>query len=154
MLDESLLERVLSLKSKSVLDYGCCMGKCATGRTPVMHADETIAKVRGNAKLVASVADAESGESLPIDMLVDRNSERFPNWLRGYVNRLGSESVITDDSSTYKHVVNKLGLDRQVCVLHMKKNVERRLRMVRGWQEWKSRRRMYLRSCLMTGASG
>ena len=81
------------------------MSKCATGGTPVMGADETIVKVRGKAKLVGFVADAESGELLGIDMLVERDSERFADWLKGYVERLGVKSVVTDDLSTYKGIL-------------------------------------------------
>ncbi len=46
-----------------------------------------------------------------------------------------------DALSTYKPVVDGLGLVRQVCVTHARKNVVRRLRKVKGWQEWKSRLR-------------
>ena len=65
------------------------MSKRATGRTPVMGVDETIVKVRSKAKLVGFVADAESGKLLGIDMLVERDSDRFADWLKGYVERLG-----------------------------------------------------------------
>lgn len=37
-------------------------------------------KVRGKAKLVGLVADAESGRLLGIDMLVERDSEGFADW--------------------------------------------------------------------------
>lgn len=113
------------------------MSKCATGGTPVMGADETIVKARGKAKLVGFVADAESGELLGIDMLVERDSERFADWLKGYVERLGVKAVVTDDLSTYKPVMDRLGLDRQVSVTRVRKNAARRLPKVKGWQEWK-----------------
>ena len=109
-----------------------------------MGADDTIVKVRGKAKLVGFVADAESGELLGIDMLVERDSHGFANWLKGYVERLGVEAVVTDDLSTYKPVVDGLGLEHQICVTHVRKNVARRLRKVKGWREWKSRLRNLL----------
>ena len=108
---------------------GMCK-RAMNGRTPVMGADETIVKARGKAKLVEFVADAESGELLGIDMLVERDSDGGANRLKGYVERLGVEAVVTDDLSAYKPIVDKLGLEHQVCVM-VRKNADRRLRKVR-----------------------
>ena len=72
------------------------MSKRVAGRTPVMGADETIVKVRGKAKLAGFVAEAESGELLGIDMPVERDSDGFADWLKGYVERLGVNAVVTD----------------------------------------------------------
>ena len=108
------------------------------------RADETIVKVSGKAKLVGFVADAESGKLVGIDMLVEHDSDGFADWLKGYVERLGVEAVVTDDMSIYKPVVDDLGLEHQICVMHVRKNVARRLRNVKGWQEWKSRLRELL----------
>lgn len=55
-------------------------------------ADDTIVKVRGKAKLVGFAADAKSGDLLGIDMLSERDSERFAEWLKGYVERLGVDA--------------------------------------------------------------
>ena len=54
------------------------------------------------------------------------------------------EAVVTDDLSIYKPIADRLGLDHQICVTHARKNAARRLRKVRGWQEWKSRLRNLL----------
>ena len=62
-------------------------------------------------------------------------------------------AVVTDDMSTYKPVVDELGLEYQICVTHARKNAARRLRKVRGWQEWKSRLRMLLDELLDDGGS-
>lgn len=99
-----------------------------SSNAPVIGADETIVKVRGKAKLVGFAADAKSGKLLDIDMLMERDAEGFADWLKGYVERLGAKVVVTDDSSTYKPVVDTLGLERQICVTHARKNVARRLR--------------------------
>ena len=109
-----------------------------------MGADETIVKVGSQAKLVSFVADAEIGRLLGIDMLVERGSDGFADWLKGYVERLGVKAVATDDLSTCKPVVDELGLEHQICVTHARKNAARRLRKVKGWQEWKSRLRSLL----------
>ena len=94
----------------------------ASGSVPAIGADETIVKVRGKAKLVGFVADVESGRLLGIDMPVERDSEGFADWLKGYVARLGVKAVATDDISTYKPVVDRPGLERQICVVHARKN--------------------------------
>ena len=85
-------------------------------------------KVRGKANLIGLVADADSGRLLGIDMPVERDGEGFADWLKGYAERLGAKAVITDDLSTYKPVVDKLGLECQICVTHARKNAARRLR--------------------------
>ena len=115
-----------------------------SGSAPVMGADETIVKVRGKAKLAGFVADAESGELLGIDMPVERDGAGFADWLKGYVERLGVKAVVTDDLSTYKPVVDRLGLEHQICAAHVRKNAARRLRKAQGWQGWKSRLRNLL----------
>lgn len=52
------------------------------------------------------------------------------------------EAVIIDDLSICKPVVDGLGLEYQVCVVHVNKNTARRLRKAKGWREWKSRLRI------------
>ena len=52
--------------------------------------------------------------------------------------------MVTDDLSIYKPVVDELGLEYQIYVAHARKNAARRLRKVKGWQDWKSRLRMLL----------
>ena len=120
------------------------MSECATGRTPVMGTDKTIVKVKGKAKLVGFVTDAESSRLLGIDTLVERGSDGFADWLKGYVERLGVEALVTDDLFTYKPIVDKLGLEHHVCVAHVRKNAARRLRRVKDWRDWKSRLRNLL----------
>ena len=100
--------------------------------------------MRSKAKLVGFVANAASGELLGIDMLVERHNDGFTDWLKRHVERLGVESVVTDDLSARNLVVDRLGLEHQVCVTHVKKNAGRRLRKMKDWQEWKSRLRNLL----------
>ena len=112
--------------------YGARQERAHGGQNASDGADETIVKVRGKAKLVGFVADAESGELLGIDILVERDSDGFSEWLKGYVERLGVKDVVPDDLSTYKPVVDGLGLEYQVCVVHVRKNAARRLRKMKG----------------------
>ena len=55
------------------------MARGMSRSAPVMSADETIVKLRCKAKLMEFVADAESGELLDIDMLVERDGDGFAN---------------------------------------------------------------------------
>ena len=104
----------------------------------IMGADETVVKVKGKMTVVGLVTDAESGELLGIDVLMERDSEGFLEWLKRYVGRLGVRAMVTDDLSTYKPVIEKLGLEHQVCVAHVKKNVYNRLESIEGWDRYKA----------------
>ena len=62
-----------------------------------MGADETVVKVKGKQTVVGFVTDAQSGQLVGMDVLVDRSSEGFVEWLERYVSRFGVESMVTDD---------------------------------------------------------
>ena len=111
----------------------------ARGRVRLMGADETVLRVRGKQTVVGLVTDAQSGQVVGMDVLVNRDSEGFVRWLEGYVSRFGVESMVTDDLSTYKPVVQHLGVDHQVCIAHVRKWVANRLLRINGWQRYKRR---------------
>ena len=108
-------------------------------RVRLMGADETVVKVRGKQMVVGFVTDAESGQLVGMDVLVDRSSDGFVGWLQGYVSRFGVESMVTDDLNTYKPVVEHLGVDHQVCIAHVRKWVWNRLREIHGWDRYKQK---------------
>ena len=109
------------------------------GHVRVIGADETVVSLRGEKTVVGMITDAESGQIVGMDVLVERDSEGFTEWLSGYVESLGVEAVVTDDLSTYKPVVERLGVDHQVCIAHVRKNVANRLKGVDGWERYKAR---------------
>ena len=100
-----------------------------------MGADESVVKVMGVKTVVGFVTDAESGQIVGMDVLVKQDVEGFAEWLGGYVSELGVEALVSDALPTYKPVVERLGLEHQVCVAHVRKNVRRRLHEIEGW-EW------------------
>ena len=102
------------------------------GQVRLMGADETVVKV-------GFVADAERGRLVGMDVLVDRDSDDFVRWLQRYVNRFGVESMVTDDLNTYKPVVDRLGMDHQVCIAHVRKWVWNRLREIDGCEWYRAR---------------
>ncbi len=103
------------------------------GKVSVMGADETVIKMRGNRTVVGFVADAGSGRLVGIDLLVDRDSAGFVRWLKSYMSGLGVRVIVSDDLSTYKPVVERLGVEHQVCPAHVRKNVSNRLDEIKGW---------------------
>ena len=60
---------------RAVQEAGRAAARAMSVKAPIMGADETIVKVRGKAKFVGFVVDAESGELLGIDMPVERDGE-------------------------------------------------------------------------------
>jgi len=46
--------------------------------------------------------------------------------------------VVSDDLATYKPVVEELGVEHQVCLAHVSKNVKRRLKETVGWDKEKA----------------
>ena len=111
----------------------------ARGQVRLMGADETVVRVKGEKTVVGFVTDAESGQLVGMDVLVDRDSEGFVRWLSDYVESLGVEAMVTDDLSTYKPAVERLGVDHQVCIAHVRKNVRNRLDRIKGWEWYKAR---------------
>ena len=55
------------------------------------------------------------------------------------MSRFGVEAMVTDDLSTYKPVVEHLGVEHQVCIAHVRKNVRNRLDDIEGWDWYKDR---------------
>ena len=111
----------------------------ARGQVRLMGADETVVRVKGEKTVVGFVTDAESGQLVGMEVSVDRDSEGFVRWLSDYVESLGVEAMVTDDLSTYKPVVERLGVDHQVCIAHVRKNVRNRLERIKGWEWYKAR---------------
>ena len=100
----------------------------APGGVRVMGADETRLKLKGEKVVVGLAVDAEDGRFLGMDMLCEQDAAAFLEWLEGYAREFGVETLVTDDLSTCKPVVEKLGLKQQVCVGHVKKNAWGRLK--------------------------
>ena len=100
----------------------------------VVGADETVVKVKGEKMVLGFVTNPESGELVGVDLLSEQDSEAFLNWLRSYVEGLGVKVLVSDDLSTYKPAVEQMGLEHQVCLAHVRKNVARRLSEIEGWE--------------------
>lgn len=107
------------------------------GRGVVLGADETVVKVKGAKIVVGLLVEPEKGELIGMELLVEQESEAFYRWLQEYTQELGVKALVSDDLSTYKPVVEALGLEHQVCLAHVRKNVTRRLKKNLGWEKEK-----------------
>ena len=72
-----------------------------------------------------SVADlhvdkAATGEVLGLDVLVERDSDGFTEWLGDFARGYGVEAMASDDLNEYKPVVSAWGIDHQICVARVK----------------------------------
>lgn len=109
------------------------------GKVEVIGADETVMKVKGKKVVLGFVVEAKRGETLGIEVLVEQDALAFVDWLRKYAEALGARVVVSDDLSTYKPAVEELGLQHQVCLAHVRKNLTRRLKKVKGWDREKEK---------------
>ncbi len=115
------------------------------GTVPVMGADETYVHLRGRTVCLGVVTDAQTGETLGVEILVEQDAAAFLGWLRGFVKDLGVQVVVTDDLSTYKPVLARLGVQQQVCIAHVRKNITKRLRDLPGQEAVKEAVRAFVR---------
>ena len=74
-----------------------------------------------------------------LEALVERDSDGFMEWLGDFVSGCGVEAMAADDLNTYKPVVERLGLDRQICIAHVRKRARKRLDRIEGWEWVKAR---------------
>lgn len=105
----------------------------------VMGADETVLRVKGKQQVVGFVVEPGSGEVLGLELLVQQDTLAFVRWLKGYAQRLGVKVMVSDDLATYKPVVEELGVEHQVCLAHVRKNVRRRLKEIAGGEAEKAK---------------
>ena len=111
----------------------------AGGQVKVIGADETVVRVKGVKKVVGVVADAETGQVLGLDVLIERDADGFMEWLGDFVSDCGVEAMVTDDLNTYKPVIRRLGIEHQICIAHARKWAWNRLDGIDGWDWVKAR---------------
>jgi transposase-like protein len=82
----------------------------------VLGADETYVRVRGRSVCLGVVTDAQTGETVGIQVLAEQDAAGFLRWLSPFVRELGVQVLVTDDLSTYKPVAERLGVAHQACL--------------------------------------
>ena len=96
-------------------------------------------RVKGVKTVVDAVADAATGEALGPGVLVERDSDGFMEWLGDFARDYGGEAMAADDLSAYKPVVERLGIEHQICIAYVKKWARNRLDRIDGWAWGKAR---------------
>ena len=98
-------------------------------------ADETLVRVKGVKTVVGVVADAETGEVLGQEALVERDADGFMEWLGDFARGYGVEAMVADDLSACKPAVERLEIDHQICIACVKKWTRNRLDRIDG-RDW------------------
>jgi hypothetical protein len=94
------------------------------GKRPVIGADGTYVKVKGEKVGVQVVVDDQSGDLLGLDIIVSENSEEVRQVVERVAAQVEAEVLVSDDLDAYKSVADQVGLDHQICRSHVKRNVD------------------------------
>jgi transposase-like protein len=94
------------------------------GKRPVVGADGTYVKVKGEQVGIEVVVDDESGELLGLDIIVSENSEEVLEIIQEVVEDVDADVIVSDDHGAYKETAIDLGLAHQICRSHVKRNVD------------------------------
>jgi transposase-like protein len=94
------------------------------GKRPVIGADGTYVKIKGEQVGIEVVVDDESGELLGLDIIVSENSEQVLGIIQEVVKDVDADVIVSDDHGAYKEIAIGLGLEHQICRSHVKRNVD------------------------------
>ena len=127
------IAKMTSWRDVQEAGLGVLRGLAMPASVEVIGADETVLKVKGKQRVVGFVVEPGSGAVLGLELLAQQDTSAFIRWLKKYAQGLGVKVVVSDDLATYKPVVEELGVEHQVCLAHVRKNVKRRLQEIKGW---------------------
>ena len=68
-------------------------------------------------------------------MPVERDSDGFMECLGDLAREYGVDAMVTDDLSACKPMVERLGVDHQICTARVKKRARKRLDRIEG-RDW------------------
>ncbi len=94
------------------------------GKRAVIGADGTFVKVKGESVGIEVVVDDSTGELLGLDIITSENHEEVREVIQGVVDTVEPEVLVTDEHGAYTEVADELGLERQICRSHVKRNVD------------------------------
>ena len=114
-------------------------------RVAVLGADETQVKLSGNGVTVGFLTDPRSGEIVGMELLASREGEQLARWISRAAQAFGAQVLVSDDLEAYKPAAEKVGLDHQLCLAHVRKSLALRLRKIPGFQQHKAVIRQALR---------
>ena len=93
-------------------------------KRPVVGADGTYVKIKGEQVGIEVVVDDESGELLGLDIIVSENGEEVLEIIQEVVEDVDADVIVSDDHGAYKETAIELGLAHQICRSHVKRNVD------------------------------
>jgi hypothetical protein len=94
------------------------------GKRPVIGADGTYVKIKGEKVGIQVVVDDQSADLLGLDIIVSENSEEVRQVVEQVAEQVEAEVLVSDDLDAYKRVADEVGLDHQICRGHVKRNVD------------------------------
>lgn len=94
------------------------------GQRPVIGADGTYVKIKGETVGIEVVVDDQTGELLGLDLITSENHEDILRVLQDVMEDVAPEVLVTDDHGAYNDVIDQTGLAHQICRSHVKRNVD------------------------------
>jgi transposase len=82
----------------------------------------------GDLRGVVVAVDLGDGQPVALGLLDERNPQALRKWLEPLIQKLGVTTIVTDDLFSYRHVLEKLGIEHQVCQFHVRRWVGKTLR--------------------------
>jgi len=94
------------------------------GKRAAIGADGTFVKVKGESVGIEVVVDDSTGELLGLDIVTSENHEEVRQVIQEVVDAVEPDVLVTDEHGAYTEVADEMGLDRQICRSHVKRNVD------------------------------
>jgi transposase-like protein len=93
-------------------------------RTPALGGDLTSVKCNGEWLPLGLAVDDTTGLVLTVDALSAEDAKSLKEWLDPVAEAVEAKLLVSDDADAFKSVAEGLGLERQVCKGHVKRNTE------------------------------
>ena len=95
------------------------------GQRPIIGADGTFLKVKGQQVGIEVVVDDETGELLGLDITASESAEEIEPFIREIAAQVEAEILVSDDFDTYKNIADNADLKHQICQSHIIRNVDK-----------------------------
>lgn len=89
----------------------------------VLGADLTRVQCQGESLVLGVVVDDVTGIELSVDILDDESADTQVAWLREIAALVSAEVLTTDDADAFRTAADELGLEQQICRVHVTGNV-------------------------------
>lgn len=99
--------------------------KIAQGsQRPIIGADGTFVKVKGETVGIEVVVDDSTGELLGLEIITSENHDEIVGVIQDVADKVDAEVLVSDDHGAYYEVVDDTGLAHQICRSHAKRNTD------------------------------